>query len=211
MFFDFDPNELAPDLAAIKQREQLRAQLARLEGKEGSTDDNKAEIKELKKLLSEQQKELAKQKKDQDNQKVNHDLLFELSIQLADLNERIGQDDQFEAAAKEFIDLHGKFDSALLSHKKYDTLEFKELAIKTGKSFERLVANPKLKIFIAELAEAEEKKRAEAEEKAKKERAEAKELASRAKSSDWYLRLSKKERAELERQREQAAKKKNKK
>ena len=59
MFFDFDPTELAPDFAAIKQREQLRAQLARLEGKEGATDDNKAEIIELKKLPSEQQKQLA--------------------------------------------------------------------------------------------------------------------------------------------------------
>ena len=166
MFFDFDPSELAPDLAAIKQREQLRAQLARLEGKEGSTDDNKAEIKELKKLLSEQQKQLAEQKQDQDKQKKDHDLLFELSIQLADLDERIGQDDQFEAAAKEFIDLHGKLDSALLSHKQYDALEFKELAVKAGKSFERLVTNPKLKIRIEE---AESWLELEAEEKAKEE------------------------------------------
>ena len=155
MFFDFDPSELAPDLVAIKQREQLRAQLARLEGKEGSTDDNKAEIKELEKLLSEQQKKLAEQKKDQDNQKANQDLLFELSIQLADLAERIEQDDQFEAAAKEFIDLYDKSDPNLLNHKTFDTLEFKELAIKTGKSFERLVANPKLKILIGEVEEKE--------------------------------------------------------
>ena len=148
MFFDFDPSELAPDLVAIKQREQLRAQLARLEGKEGSTDDNKAEIKELKKLLSEQQKELAEQK-------GNQNLLFELSIQLADLDERIGQDDQFEAAAKEFIDLYDKSNPNLLNHKTFDTLEFKELAIKTGKSFKRLVTNPKLKILIGEVEEKE--------------------------------------------------------
>ena len=189
----FDPSELAPDLAAIKQREQLRAQLARLEGKEGSTDDNKAEMKVLKRLLDEQRKQLAEQKKDQDNQKVNHDLLFELSIQLADLDERIGQDDQFEAAAKEFIDLHGKLDSALLSHKKYDTLEFKELAVKAGKSFERLVANPKLKIFIAELAEAEEKERAELAEAEEKERAELAEAEEKAKEE-----AEEKKRAEAE-------------
>jgi hypothetical protein len=162
----FDPSALAPQLAAMQQRERMLAELRRLDAKGGATDDNKAEIKELKRLLDEQRKQLAEQKKDQDRQKEIQNLLYEVSTELKDLDQRLKVDDQFEAAAKEFTDLYKRtnFDW-ILDHKNYDSLDFKELANKTGETYGALIKTPKLKILIDE---AEAWLRREAEKKAKK-------------------------------------------
>ncbi len=161
----FDPSALAPQLAAMQQRERMLAELRRLDAKGGATDDNKAEIKELKRLLDEQRKQLAEQKKDQDKQKEIQNLLYEVSTELKDLDQRLKGDDQFEAAAKEFIDLYKRtnFDW-ILDHKNYDSLDFKELANKTGELYGALIKIPKLKIQIEKV---EAWLQHEAEEKAK--------------------------------------------
>ena len=77
----FDPTVVGT-IAAVKQRGQILEELRRLEGKQGATDDNKAEIKEL---------------------KGNQNLLFEVSTKFKDLDERLKDDEQLEVAAKEFI------------------------------------------------------------------------------------------------------------
>ena len=137
----------------MQQRERMLAELRRLDAKGGATDDNKAEIKELKRLLDEQRKQLAEQKKDQDRQKEIQNLLYEVSTELKDLDERLKVDDQFEAAAKEFTDLYKRtnFDW-ILDHKNYDSLDFKELANKTGEIYGALIKIPKLKIPIEKAA-----------------------------------------------------------
>ena len=164
----FDPSALAPQLAAMQQRERMLAELRRLDDQGGATDDNKAEIKELKRLLDEQRKQLAEQKKDQAKQKEIQNLLYEVLTELKDLDERLKDDDQFEAAAKEFIDLYTRtnFDW-ILDHKNYDSLDFKELANKTGEIYGALIKTPKLKIPIEKV---EAWLQHEAEEKAKEEK-----------------------------------------
>ncbi|MEC9037612.1 MAG: hypothetical protein VX588_12390 [Verrucomicrobiota bacterium] len=147
----FDPSALAPQLAAIQQRERMLAELQRLDSEGRATDDNKAEIKELKRLLEERRKQLAEQKKDQDKQKEIQDLLYEVFTELKDLDERLKVDGSFEAAAKEFIDLYKRTNFGwILDHKNYDSLDFKELANKTDKLYRTLIKNPKLKILIKE-------------------------------------------------------------
>ena len=168
----FDPSALAPQLAAMQQRERMLAELRRLDDQGGATDDNKAEIKKLKKLLDEQRKQLAEQKKDQAKQKEIQNLLYEVLTELKDLDQRLKNDDQFEAAEKAFIDLYKRTNFEwILDHKNYDSLDFKELANKTGELYGALIKIPKLKIQIEEV---ESWLQHEAEEKAKKAAAEKK-------------------------------------